>query len=741
MKKNSVRISIIIVNYEVEKELTVCIESILNSDPKVLFEIIVVDNSSGNNLRKKLRKISNVRYVKSERNIGFGAGNNLGVKFAKGDFLFFLNPDTIVKKDSIDILFNYIDKNLMSGMVAPLLLNTSGNPYLNQGSDEYSFKSAIVTSTFINKLFPNNPISEKFFHRNWIKKEIEEFDVVPGTAFMIKRSIFERCGMFDEKFFLYFEEYDLARRIKKLGYKNYIVPKAKIVHTWEASTKKRKDIVKIFSESRFIFFKKNYGILFALLINSISSIGKYELILGLIMCLSVFLGFFRIGELMTFIGDQGWFYLSARDILVSGQIPLVGIASSHPWLHQGPFWTYLLASFLWLFNFDPVSGAYLTIILGFLSVMGIYIVGSALFSKRVGLIASLLYATSPLAVYYMRFPYHTSPIPLLIIPLIFSFYKIVKNKFSYLPFTIFLLAILYNFEIATAVLWPVLIGVLISKFFRNRKSFMFLFSKKIIAFSLFSLIIPLFPMILYDVRNGFSQTLKFFVWTFYRTVSFFVYNQQHEFSIDKIIVMFNFLFNNFTKLIFAQSGLISLIIIICTIAWVVYFIFQKKEKSKSYNLIFFIFFAPLLLIILNQTPSEAYLPILFPTGILILSLFINYIMFIKKMLLSTLVLLIIIVFGNINFMLKNDFSFDKSDSMFTLDKRLKTSHGILNIAQDKDYNLIGRGFGSEHESFTMNYEYLTWRLGHAPSKDRQKLKIYISESASGIKIEKLRKND
>lgn len=733
MYKKKAAVSIIIVNYKVEKELNSCISSIVKSKPRVSYEIIVVDNGETNNLKKIFKKeFPQVKYIISVENIGFGSGNNLGARYASGDFLFFLNPDTTVTKDSIDVLNDFIVKNSEAGMVAPLLFDPSGKVYSYQGSNQYNVISGLTISSFVNKIFPNNPISRKFFHKDWNKKDVEEFDVVPGTAFMIKKSVFEKVGMFDKKFFLYFEEYDLAKRVKKLGYKNYIVPQAKITHIWEASTRRRKGIDKIFSKSRYLFFKKHHGVLFASIINLVSNIGKYEFMLSFIVAVSAFLGFFKIKELMIFIGDQGWFYLSARDMLITGNISLVGIASSHPWLHQGALWTYVLALTLWIFNFSPVSGAYATIIIGTFSIVAIYLVGSAIFSKRVGIISALFYATSPLAVFYMRMPYHTSPIPIFVIGLIFSLHKIIQNKLIYLPVSIFLLSMLYDFEIATVVLWVVLIGILAYKLFRDEIRIKKILNKKILTLSVVALVTPLLPMILYDIRNGFPQTLKFIAWVFYKAVSFFGYNQQHEFSI-----MFNFLFDNFRKLFFAQSSLISQIFLICMIAWVVYFTFQKKEKSGSYNLVFLLFFVPLLLIILNQTPSDAYLLILFPIVILIFSLFLNHLMYIKRMLIPIFIFIIIVVFSNISFIFKNDFAFDKSNRMFTLNKRLEASYEILNIAGDKDYNLKGRGSGSEHESFTMNYEYLTWWFGHAPSKDNQSLKIYISESEAGIKIEKL----
>ncbi len=738
MQNSKIQISIIIVNYKVERELVNCISSIIKSKPKVSYEIIVVDNDQSQFLKDILKdKFPAVKYIESAKNIGYGVGNNLGVKASQGDFLLFLNPDTVIIDKPINVLCNFMINNPKSGMVAPLLLDTDGKAYSYQGSDAYTLISAVVVLSFINKIFPNNPISSRFFHKNWNKEDIEEFDVVPGTAFMIKRNIFEKAGGFDKRIFLYFEEYDLAKKIKKLGYKNYIVPQSKVIHIWEASTKKRRDIKKIFAESRNLFFRKHYGMFFASIINLVSNIGKYEFALSSILATSVFLGLFKIRELMTFIGDQGWFYLSARDAIVNGQIPLVGIASSHPWLHQGSFWTYLLISFLWLFNFDPISGAYLTIFLGILSVIGIYILGSTLFGKRVGIIASLLYATSPLAVYYMRFPYHTSPIPLFTIALIFSLYKIIQNNLIYLPLSVFLLSILYNFEIATAVLWVVVVGVTGHKFLKREIKLKEIVNKKILALSVAGLIVPLLPMILYDIRNGFPQTLKFIIWILYKSALLFGYNRQHEFSIDRMIKMFSFLLDNFRKLVFIENSTVSLIIFICAVVSIVYFIFKKKKKVSSYSLIFFLFFIPLLLIILNQVPSDAYLPVLFPTGIFLVALFLDGGMRIKRTFIPALIAITIIVVSNVNFMLGNNFMLDRSSSMLTFDNRLQASRKVLNIAGNKDYNLEGRGPGSEYKSFIMNYEYLTWWLGKAPSKKNEPVKIYLSESANGIKIEKL----
>ena len=142
-----------------------------------------------------------------------------------------------------------------------------------------------------------------------------------------------------------------------------------------------------------------------------------------------------------------------------------------------------------------------------------------------------------------------------------------------------------------------------------------------------------------------------------------------------------------------------------------------------------------MLVIFNQVPSDAYLPIFFPTIILLLSAFIDFIMNKKAMFIPVSILIIILAAGNINFMLKNDFAFDKPSKLFTLDNRLQAVHQILDITGNRNYNLKGKGQGSQFESFTMNYEYLAWWLGHGPSTNNENLRIYVSESVKGIKIE------
>ncbi|HSW88765.1 MAG TPA: glycosyltransferase family 2 protein [Candidatus Saccharimonadales bacterium] len=269
------KVSIIIVHYKADLEFFDCLKSIYKNIPEFDFEVIIVDNDNKKIIEEKLaQKFPKTRYIKSETNVGFGAGNNLGAKHARGEYLFFLNPDTIIFTSTLDNLINFIETNINAGIVAPLLLHEDKKPFDLQGSADLTPLRGVVCLSIINKIFPKNPIAQKFFYLDWGKDSQKEVEVVPGTAFAIRKELFEKVGMFDEKFFLYFEEYDICRRVRRLGFKLFIIPQAKIIHLWEKSTKSVDGIDKIFLESRFYYFKKHFGFLPAVIVELFCRISK-----------------------------------------------------------------------------------------------------------------------------------------------------------------------------------------------------------------------------------------------------------------------------------------------------------------------------------------------------------------------------------------------------------------------------------------------------------------------------------
>lgn len=723
MNRN-VKVSIIIVNYRVKRRLFECLSSIYKNTKIKNFEIIVVDNDEEKNIEKALNiKFPDVVYVPN-KNRGFSQGNNVGAKYAKGKYLFFLNPDTEVVKRSIDNLYKFLETHRNAGIVSPLIVDRQLRSFKTQSRKELTIKNIIYSFSFLRKFSLNKSIYNDPFFKNYDKKHVIEVESVPGAALMVSKKLFSKIGGFDENFFLYFEENDISKRIRNLGYHLYVDPKSKVIHYVGQSTKNFVNTGKIFRKSRFYYLKKHYGFVHALLTESFLRINKYSVLLALIIALGFLLRITWLQQGMVFIGDQGWFYLSARNIFLYGKIPLVGIASSHTWIHQGALWTYLLAPALFLFKFNPVSGAYLSAVIDALAIGVFYKIGSDFFSKRIGLISSLIYATSPLVIMNSRMPYHTSPIPFCTLLLIFFILRWINGNRIYFPMVLFMMSILYNLELATVVFWPVVIYLLLFGYFKKRK--FALMNKRFILISIVTLLVPMIPIILYDFYNGFPQTLKYALWFIYKGAQFIGFFHPNT-ADHTYFQVANFFLESYSKLIFISSFYVSSILLIISLSYIFREVITHKKLS-SLTVVIGIIIIGMLGYLLSKTPSAAYLPMLFPGLIIILVLFLDK-LFLKYKIIFF-ILLFLILSSNMFSVIRN-IIYNGSDFKI----RMKTAHKILQLAGTRNYNLKTLGPGSEFESSTMNYEYLTWWLGHGPSKKNAKLKLYVSESSGTIKAE------
>lgn len=723
------KVSIIIVHYHVKSQLFLCLNSIYASNPKIRYEVIVVDNDEICSIDREIaKKFPSVKYVKNKSNTGYSGGNNIGANIARGQYLFFLNPDTLVEGSAIDTLIEFIEKNRSVGIVAPLLLDKKRKKYPLQGASHLGLIEGIVAHSFLNVIFPKNPVSAKYWLLEWDKKHVKEVDTVPGTAFVIRKEIFDKIGGFDDRFFLFFEEHDICLRVKHLGYKIYMNPNAQIVHLWGESTKRRSDIKEIYEKSRFLYFRKHFGLASAFVVTRFLQFDRNTLTLIFILLLSLTLRFYKLSDLMMFIGDFGWFYLSARDMLLTGGIPLVGITSSHTWLHQGPLWTYITALFLWVFKFNPAGPAYFTALLGVITVYLIYRVGKQVFSERIGIIAAIFYATSPLVVVHARLPYHTSPIPILSLLFFYFLFRWVKGNISYFPAAVLSLTLLYNFELATVSLWFVAILVFIFGSYKKKKWATKIFSRKIVTYSFLAFFIPMFPILLYDIQNGFPQTIIFGGWLVYKTVSI-VLPISESMSTESFSDILRFMFAYNTRLLFLPSGAVASLLLIISGVFV----------SRKYLLLFIWLFIPLVIFFLNKTSSEAYLPIFFPSIIMFVAVFFDIFLNKKYTKFPALTFVILAVAINTYELFSKDFLMGNYGYGSTLSQRITVAREIIEKSDGKPYQLLGRGDGSEFRSFTMNYEYLTWFLGHPPSKKQEKLVFIVSEENSTIRLEEFSK--
>lgn len=217
------QVSVIIVNYNTKQLTLNCIESIYKHTCDVDFEIIVVDNASSDGTVEAVEvAFPEVRVIKSSENLGFGRANNLGAKYAKGEFLLLLNSDTLLVENSIQKMLDFYLTNqdfLNVGAIGCILTDEWGNS-INSGG--VFPKSNNYIRSYIGRVSESFTIDETV--------EYQQIDFVTGADLFISKQCYDGVSGFDESFFLYYEETDLQRRLVDLGYQNYLFNRTKIIH-------------------------------------------------------------------------------------------------------------------------------------------------------------------------------------------------------------------------------------------------------------------------------------------------------------------------------------------------------------------------------------------------------------------------------------------------------------------------------------------------------------------------------
>lgn len=231
-------LSIIILNYNTKEFLLGCLASILKADLKgIKTEIIVVDNASTDGsapaARELLERFKKVKsyVIENKENLGFAAGNNVGVHICSGRYVLFLNPDIVLSKNSMSVVYGYMEKNPDVGVSSPRLELPDGN--LDEASHR-GFPTPWNAFCYFSGLFKIFPKSKLFagYTKGWMlgSKEPHEVDSVVGAFFFVKREAAEEVGWWDEDFFWYGDELDFCFRLKERGWKVVFIPEAAVLH-------------------------------------------------------------------------------------------------------------------------------------------------------------------------------------------------------------------------------------------------------------------------------------------------------------------------------------------------------------------------------------------------------------------------------------------------------------------------------------------------------------------------------
>jgi GT2 family glycosyltransferase len=255
------KLSVIIVNYNVKYFLEQCLHSVVKAVQRINAEIFVVDNCSTDGSIAYLQpQFSTVQFIANTENVGFGKANNQALAIAKGDFVLFLNPDTIVPEDCFEKCIAFFEQTPNCGALGIKMLDGKG---IFLPESKRAFPSPL-TSFFklvgLASFFPKSSVFNKYALGHLSENNNHEVDVLAGAFMLLCKQVIEKVTGFDETFFMYGEDVDLSYRVQAAGYKNFYFANSSIIHFKGESTKKGSlNYVRMFYQAMSIFVQKHYS--------------------------------------------------------------------------------------------------------------------------------------------------------------------------------------------------------------------------------------------------------------------------------------------------------------------------------------------------------------------------------------------------------------------------------------------------------------------------------------------------
>ncbi|MCD4698115.1 MAG: glycosyltransferase family 2 protein [Bacteroidales bacterium] len=255
------KLSVIIVNYNVQYFLEQCLHSVRKAIKGMEAEVFVVDNDSvDGSVDMASKKFPEVTILQNQKNVGFSKANNQAIARARGEYILLLNPDTIVEEDTFVKVVEFMDNHEDGGGLGVKMVDGKGK-FLPESKRGLPTPSVAFSKIFgLSKLFPKSRVFGKYHLGYLHNDETHEVDILSGAFMLIRKKVLEKTGYLDESFFMYGEDIDLSYRIIKAGYKNYYFSGTRIIHYKGESTKKSSvNYVVTFYNAMIIFAKKHFS--------------------------------------------------------------------------------------------------------------------------------------------------------------------------------------------------------------------------------------------------------------------------------------------------------------------------------------------------------------------------------------------------------------------------------------------------------------------------------------------------
>ncbi|MEZ7498728.1 glycosyltransferase family 2 protein [Flavobacterium sp. Arc3] len=255
------KLSVIILNYNVRYFLELCVLSVQSALEHVDSEIIVVDNNSqDDSVEMMKRRFPNIKLIENKDNSGFPKGNNIGVGSAQGEYICILNPDTVVAEDTFTKVLAFAERQNNLGIVGVKLIDGAGNFLPESKRGVPTIFVAFTKMMGLYKLFPKVNAFGKYYAQHITENETAKVDILVGAFMLMKRDLYQELGGFDENCFMYSDDIDLSYRMLLNGKLNYYFHETTVIHYKGESTIKDGVYMKRFQEAMEFFYKKHFKV-------------------------------------------------------------------------------------------------------------------------------------------------------------------------------------------------------------------------------------------------------------------------------------------------------------------------------------------------------------------------------------------------------------------------------------------------------------------------------------------------
>ena len=250
-------ITIIIVNYNSGRALRKCLESVFCNCRGFSLNVIVVNNHSLDGSKEGIRvEFPDVINIRNDKNLGFAKGCNQGLELSSGDYVLFLNPDTIVKNDALYQCLEFMDSNINVGLLGSKLLNMDGT--VQSSCADFPFLHKLLFDHILRNGIFSDAMRQRSLLKYWAHDRVQEVDWVLGAFMLVRLEVIRQLGGFDEDFFLYGEDMDLCYRVKQAGWKVVFFPQAEVFHmgnpVWDAER-----LVRVY-DATLMFYRKHFSL-------------------------------------------------------------------------------------------------------------------------------------------------------------------------------------------------------------------------------------------------------------------------------------------------------------------------------------------------------------------------------------------------------------------------------------------------------------------------------------------------